>query len=195
MNRYYLSKYTIKDLANFAMLGLVMLLWSGSYAEAQVTSDQTNVSDQSVGACPLEDLRLRAKLEKFVFPKRDVIPIWAQTLKDTDPIPQMWAIYGRHDIKVLADPQDTAACTALNQQLQDYSAKKITTTNSDGTTYVDNAYDFAYYQAVDLYFAVIMFAPLRQPDDPNMIAARFTAFDVFITIYDENMNKINGYRY
>ena len=194
MNRYYLSKYTIKDLANFAMLGLVMLLWSSSYAEAQVTSDQTNVSEQSVGACPLDDLRLRAKLEKFVFPKPDVIPIWAQALKDTDPIPQMWEIKGRHDIQVLADPQDTAACTALNQQLQDYSAKKTTTTNSDGKTYVDYTYEIAYYKAVDLYFAVIVHAPLRQPDDPNMIAARFTAFDVFI-IYDENMNKINGYRY
>jgi hypothetical protein len=194
MNRYYLHKNAIKGLARFTMLGLAMLLCIGTHAAAQVPSAQTIESHRGAGACPLDDLRLRTKLENFIFPRHDKIPVWAQTLKHTDPIPQMADIQGRHDIQILADPEDTAACIALKQQLEDYFAKTITTTGSSGDTYVDYAKDIAYYKAVDLYFAVIVPAPLRQPDDPNWIAARMSASDIFI-IYDNNLNKINGYRY
>ncbi|MDA3935045.1 MAG: hypothetical protein PF630_12075 [Gammaproteobacteria bacterium] len=169
MNRYYLYKNTINGLACFAMLGLVVLLLTVAHAEGQEPSTQAMDTDRSTGACPLEDLRLRTKLGNFISPRSGITPVWAQTLKHSNPIPQMAEIQGRHDIRILEDPEDTAACVALNQQLEDYFAETRTTTDSSGNTYVDYIYDIAYYKAVGLYFAVIVHAPLRQPDDPNLL--------------------------
>lgn len=82
-------------------------------------------------------------------------------------------------IQLLTDSQFSQICQDLNTKYSQTISTKAGSNN-------DPKYDFVYYKVENFYFAVIILAPSSDPDEVVMGLS-------FISIYDNNLNRLTGY--
>lgn len=138
-------------------------------------------------ACPADVAKARERLEGFIFPHPDYVPRWADEERGRT-IPELAEISGRSQIRLLTDPGHTEVCEHFNQRYAEGLSLRYEDVDRPDPAYV---YDFVYYEVGPFYIAVRVYAPIPQPDDPDMISAR-TGYG-FIHVYDRELNLVEGY--
>ena len=166
-----------------ACIGAAVLTLSSS----PVTVTAQSIDDTALSACPADVGKARKRIENFIFPRFERIPMWMnEELGKT--IPELAEVAGRSQITLLADPEHTEICEIFNSLYGDSLTLKYEDANRAKPAYV---YDFVYYNVGAYYAVVAVHAPVPQPDYPGLVSA--STGHGLIAIYDHKLNLIQDY--